>query len=544
MSRFADQAFIVLLAQLRMYRNMMGKRGKATSALNLIVSGIWYCFVAFLAVVVSGFISKAETAANLAPSIQYVLLAIFLYWQVVPILTVSFGLALDVKRLLVFPICPGQFFLLDLVLALPTSIEPLIVLGGVLAGLLRNPAVPAIYAIVAIMLFLCTNIFVGVAFRALVTKMSTLRWWREGLLLLALMLALTPQWMMLAEENDSWWSILNPIAGSVWLPWASAGNLASGVNALPSLLILLAWGGATFVAGRGLFHYFVSAESGPFRSTEVHPQSLVRRRGFSDLRALSAHILSKPFPDPVAFLVEKEFLTFSRSPRFITVFVMGFTFGIVVFLPIALGDNDEQPGLIAQNFLSMVSAYAILLMSETSFWNIFGLDRKSVQTYLFIPVPLQHVFVAKNIAAFVIVCFQVVLIAIVCGIIGLPVTPGGIVEASLTAVVLAINMFAMGNQSSVHYPVGVNPDASWSTANRAKSRLALILLFPLISLPTTLAYLARFALDSDWGFYGGMLIAALIAVCFYLVSLHSSVEYASNHREKLADLLGTTDSSV
>jgi NADH:ubiquinone oxidoreductase subunit 3 (subunit A) len=102
-------------------------------------------------------------------------------------------------------------------------------------------------------------------------------------------------------------------------------------------------------------------------------------------------------------------------------------------------------------------------------------------------------------------------------------------------------MFAVGNQSSVRYPSGVNPEQSWNTSSKAKYRVVLMLLFPIISLPTSLAYLARWAFHSDVAFYAGMTVAALIAIILYLVSLDSAIEYARAKREHLVGLLGNNE---
>lgn len=542
--RLFDQALVVLFAQLRMYRNVMSRRGKGASIFNLIATGTWYALALFLAAIANSFFSTAGDDGNLAEAVTLMLLGITAYWQITPILTVSFGLALDLKRLLIFPIRPNQFYILEMVLCLPTSFEALIVFSGLMVGLLQNPRCNPGLVLLAGAGFLFFNLCVNVALRALVSKASGMRLWREGILFFLISLALLPQWILLGDDRGSWLAVLDVFLKFPFAPWTAAANTATG-NALPlSIATLAALTLATLAGGRWLFFRFLSAEVGekaPARKTESAVVANSRR--FADIRAKLAFGLGRLFPEPLSTLVEKEFLTFARSPRFMTVFIMGFTFGVLVFLPIVLNTSSE-PGFMSRNFLTVVSAYAILLMSETVFWNVFGLDRKAVQVFLFAPVRLQTVFLAKNIVAFFMVCVQVFLIALVCSAIGVPVSLNGIAEATVTALVLAINMFAVGNQSSVRYPGGVNPEQSWSTANKAKFRLVLMLFFPIVSLPTTLAYIARFAFNSNAGFYLGMMIAALIAVSFYLVSLDSTIEYARNHREDLVDLLGTTDSAV
>ena len=48
------------------------------------------------------------------------------------------------------------------------------------------------------------------------------------------------------------------------------------------------------------------------------------------------------FRDPLAALIEKEIRFLVRSPRFRLVFLMGFTFGLVIWLPMALGRSGRR----------------------------------------------------------------------------------------------------------------------------------------------------------------------------------------------------------
>lgn len=538
--RWTDQAFVVLGAQLRMYRNLLGRRGAAATVFNFIATASWYVFALFLAYVAGEFFSSITDVKLMMRVLVIVLFGVAAYWQLAPIVTVSFGLALDLKRLLIFPIRPNQYFLIELILCLPTSIEAFCVTVGVMAGLVLNPAVNGWLVLVAGILFLAFNLFLNVALRALVAKVAVKRIWRELLVFVFLMALIAPQFLFTTRsDNRNWLERLTEFDSHNVLPWSAAANAFTGMEMPASLVSLGVWTLVALAGARGLFFRSLHAEQ---ETQPEKPKGESAVRPHADIRARMAAWLGRVFPQPLSSLVEKEFLTYMRSPRFLTVFVMGFTFGIVVFLPMALNAGDGS-GFVPRNFLTVVTAYAILLMSETAFWNIFGLDRRAAQVFFFAPVSLQMVFAAKNIVSFFIISVQVFIISLVCALIGVTVTLTGILEALVAAVVLTINMFAVGNQSSVRYPAGVNPDQSWNTANKAKYRIVLMLLFPVVSLPTTLAYLARWAFNSDLAFYAGMGIAGLIAVIFYLVSLDSAIEYARAQREQLVDLLGSTETA-
>lgn len=532
------QALVVLRAQLQMYRNLLGRRGIAATSFNFIATGTWYLFAAFLAYLAGAFFASVNDLQLMMRVLVVVLFGVATYWQLSPVISVSFGLALDLKRLLIFPIRPNQYFLIELLLCLPTSVEPVLVTLGIMAGLFANPHVSNWLVFVTGILYLAFNLLLNVALRTLVAKVAVKRIWRELVLVFILALIIVPQFLLATQSDEkNWLERLTAFDAYNVLPWSAAASAFTG-NAMPSSLASLGvWTLVALAGARGLFFRSLHAEA------ESAPEALrpdSGKRAHADLRARIASILGKPFPQPMSSLIEKEFLTFMRSPRFLTVFIMGFTFGIVVFLPMALNVGNSG-SFVTRNFLTVVTAYAILLMSETAFWNVFGLDRRAAQVFFFAPVTLRSAFIAKNIVAFFIIVVQVFVISLVCALIGLKITFTGVAEAFIAAIVLTINMFAVGNQSSVRYPSGVNPEQSWNTTSKAKYRVVLMLLFPLISLPTSLAYLARWAFHSEGAFYAGMGVAAVIAIVFYLVSLDSAIEYASARREDLVSLLGNTE---
>lgn len=533
-----SQALIVLRAQLQMYRNVLGRRGTVATVFNFIATGTWYVFAVLLAWFAGSFFASLTDLRLMTRVLVVVLFGVAAYWQLSPIVTVSFGLALDLKRLLIFPIRPNQYFLIELLLCLPTSVEALLVTLGIVAGLVLNPLIPNWLVFATGSLFLSFNLFLNVALRALIAKVAVKRIWRELVLVFVLALVIAPQFLLSTQSDErNWLERLTAFDAHNVFPWSAAASAFTG-TAMPSSLVSLGvWSLVALAGARGLFFRSLHAEQD---SVPEKPKTERANRAYADLRARLAATLGRPFPKSLSSLIEKEFLTFMRSPRFLTVFIMGFTFGIIVFLPMALNVGGGA-GFLSRNFLTVVTAYAILLMSETAFWNIFGLDRRAAQVFFFAPVTLRMVFVAKNIVAFLIIGVQVFVISLVCSLIGVKVTLAGVAEALVAAIVLTINMFAVGNQSSVRYPSGVNPDQSWNTASKAKYRIVLMMLFPIISLPTSLAYLARWAFHSDAAFYAAMTVAALISVVFYLVSLDSAIEYASARREHLVGLLGNTE---
>ena len=75
----------------------------------------------------------------------------------------------------------------------------------------------------------------------------------------------------------------------------------------------------------------------------------------------------------------------TRSPRFRLVFLMGFTFGLVVWLPMALGRSGATNSFLGTNYLTVVSVYSLLLLSEVCFWNKRGYAAPSSRADMPIP---------------------------------------------------------------------------------------------------------------------------------------------------------------
>lgn len=536
----SSQALTVVWAQLRMYRNTLGRRGAAATVFNFAATGFWYVGAVLLAYLAMSYFASLTDPREMTRSLVIALFGITAYWQFSPIISVSFGLALDLKRLLIFPIPFRQYFFIELLLCVPRNAEMLLISAGLIGGMLMNPVTRKPLVILTGILFLSFNFFLSVAIRALVAKVAVKKFWRELVVVVILAIVVLPQFLLLTERNEQ--PLLDRIVAfdsHNVLPWSAAAGAFTG-TATPSPAVSLGiWTLVALAGARGLFFRSLRAE---FESSPELPATGKQNGAYADVRARFAAGLGKLFPQPLSALIEKEFLTFTRSPRFITVFIMGFTFGIIVFLPLA-ANTGGGTSMMSRNFLTVVTAYAILLMSEMAFWNIFGLDRQAAQMFFFAPISLRTVFFAKNIAAFFIIGVQVFLISLVCALIGMKVTLAGVAEAVFAAIVLTINMFAVGNQSSVRYPMGVNPRQSWSATSNARYRIVLMALFPIVSLPTSLAYLARWAFRSDAAFYAGMAVAAMIAIVLYLVSLDSAIGYATAKRERLAGLLGNVDAS-
>ena len=84
----------------------------------------------------------------------------------------------------------------------------------------------------------------------------------------------------------------------------------------------------------------------------------------------------------------------------------------------------------------------------------------------------------------------------------MPVTLAKLAECYAVTAVMTLLLLAVGNLESVYYPRPVNPGHSWRSAAAGRFQAFLMLLYPMVSIPVVLAYLARYAFESAMGFRG------------------------------------------
>ena len=192
---------------------------------------------------------------------------------------------------------------------------------------------------------------------------------------------------------------------------------------------------------------------------------------------------------------------------------------------------------MAENYLTFVAVYGLLLLADVTFWNCFGFDRGAVQIYFVAGVPLSTVLIAKNIAAAVAVFLEMALITTVCFLIRLPMTPLKVAEAFAVIGVFTVYVLAVGNLGSTRFPRPIDPKQSWRTSSAGRFQALLLLIFPVIAIPLGLAYLARWALESEAAFFGVLAFVAVLGGVLFWIALESSVAALERGKEAVVAAL-------
>jgi ABC-2 type transport system permease protein len=522
---FPHKARAIIWAQWRTVRNYLPRSNKASLLFSGLLLAVGYAGFALLGVVVGVILAKPDEIDFIRRVLPASLLMCFLYWQLIPILMASTGAALDMRKLLVYPIPNRELFTLEVLLRISSGIEMLLLLGGAGIGLLMNPKVP-FWAPCWLVLFVAFNLLCSAGVRDLLVRLLARKRVREITVLLFVLAAALPQ-MLVLGGFPSQLRRLFAAESSPYLLWTATARLAEGEFSWVSAGVIVVWTAAAYFFGRWQFERGLTFDFG-----EAAAKDTPRGRSASRLDWFY-QLPNAILPDPLAALFEKELRFLSRAPRFRLVFLMGFSFGILIWFPVAFGDKGSSHSLVGDNYLTFVSVYALLLLSDTLFWNVFGFDRSAAQVYFLVPLKMSTVLVGKNLAAAFFVLLEISAVALVCVLLRLPLTGLRVVEAVAVTLVVTTFLLAIGNVSSMYNPRGVNPGRSFRTAAGARMQALLMLLFPVSLAPVVLAYLARYAFGSEWAFLGVLLCGAMLGGVVYWFSMESAVKTAERRKGQI-----------
>ena len=522
------------------FRQGSRRRG---AILSILTAVIWYGFWIGLAAAARQFTSDSTSRSKIENGLPTGLLFVLLYWHLAPLVSASLGASLDMRKLLAYPIPHSQLFLIEVMLRVTTCTEMLLILAGAVLGLFQNPlffdsAADGARILVPILILIVFNLLLAAGIRNLLERLLAVRRLREILilalvivagvprLLIATGVSLTPLRSMFTDDSFRFW------------PWVAAGRAALGMDVWEGVVALGLWTAGAYLFGRWQFerslrHDAQASLATPLRSNAAQETWLER------LYRVPSILL----PDPVGAIVEKELRSLSRTPRFRLVFLMGCTFGLVVWLPLVMG-RQESDSLLAENFLPLVSVYALTLLGQVSYSNAFGFDRSAVQVYFSLPLSLAKALMGKNIAAGIVILVELMAVIVACWILRVHIQPLKILEALLVTPIAALYMLSVGNLSSVHYPRAMNPEKISQGGAAGRFQALMFLLYPIALMPVFIAYVARYSLGSETFFYLILGFAALLGVIVYWIAMDSAVAAAHYRREIIVTELSRSEGPV
>ncbi|HKE21979.1 MAG TPA: hypothetical protein VKB88_06275 [Bryobacteraceae bacterium] len=528
----------LLRAQFLVMRRTLG----AGVALNIAGGVFWYGLWTLGAIGTFSLIASA-TEAKLPGVLSLVLAGVCVYWQAMPVISSTMGSSLDLRKLLAYPLPHGRLFAVEMLLRLVSGLEMLLVLTGAAAGLAMNPAGGGVVPMAgALAVFILFNLLLASGVKSLLERLLTRRKIRELIVLLTALLWVAPRFFMLTGYRTPMGKRALDSALAAGLPWSAAARAAMGQYRMAAWLSLLAWTAAAAWFGRAQFERSLRFDTA---AALASPPESQRRASFADrLFRMPSRIL----PDPIGAVVEKELRTLARAPTFRNLFFMGFTFGLLVWLPMVVGrqgPSAHEDSFLSRHFLTIVSLYALTLLGQVTFWNCLAFDRSAAAFWFVTPQPISKVLMAKNIASQVPVYIEVAILTAISLALRLAHGWGEVAEAIAVVATCSIYMLAMGNVTSVEYPRGLNPErVSGGSGSSGRFQTLVLIFYPLALLPVGLAFLARYAFGSEAVFRGVLAAMLVCGALVYRVTLKSAADTADKRREALLTALSTGEGPV
>ena len=531
----------ILRAQFLSMRSFRLDSRRRGAVFSILTSLIWYGIWVFVAFAAESFCSSEGATELLPRGLPAGLMFVFLYWRITPVMSASLGASLDLKKLLIYPVPHRKLFVIEVLLRLTTCAEMLLVLAGAAVGLLRNPvyggfpAVPRI--LLAIGLFVFFNLLLSAGLRNLLERLLTHKRVREVLMLVLVSCAALPQLVLASHTRARGFRYLfTETPGGFW-PWTAVAHAALKETILVPFLILALWAIAALFFGRWQFERSLHYDAQDTMSPNAgESRSRSRIEAFYRLPRLL-------LPDPLAAIVEKELRSLNRTPRFRMVFIMGFSFGLLVWLPITLGGTGRS-SIVADHYLTIVSVYALTLLGQVSYSNTFGFDRSAAQLYFSVPVSINQFLMGKNIAAALFILVEMIAVTLACFVLRIRLAHDAIGEAFTVTAIVGTYLLAIGNLSSVHLPRAMNPERVSQGGTASRLQALIFVFYPIALLPVILAFWARVVFDSELIFATILAFAAVLGGVVYWISMESAVSTALERREKLLMELSRSDGPV
>jgi hypothetical protein len=491
--------------------------------------GMFSGFACFLAVALPGM-----PQAALHEWLPVGLLVLFLYWQTMPMLTLSGGWGLQFDKLQIYPIPTRALFGIETLLRITASPETVILLMGAIVGLLRHPGIPA-GAPLFLLLFIPFNLFLQLALRDFVTFAFNRSRFREVLTILVISIGVLPQLVLRSGFGHKLQPYLLLAARGPVTPWRETAALSLGIFSGVSLLLMAVWIALSFLWARYQFR----------RSLEQEPAfrgGIAPRTNRKTASASSPLLITRFFRDPLANLLQKEFQSLARMPRFRVVFGMACVFGLMVFIPMTFGHGGAA--FIRNNFLPMVNLYGMLMLSDVLLLNVFGLDRKSAQLFFVAPVPFRLVLRAKNVVALCVIAAQTALVLLFVMLFRVPIDLFGIASGLAVSAVVAVFLLSAGNLLSVSAPRAIDPSSTLRKQAGAKMQLWTLACTLGMVLLVGFPFLARWSLQKDWPFFAVLLLEFIVGLIVYRIALDSAVDLGLRNREQVVEALSKGPSPV
>jgi hypothetical protein len=466
--------------------------------------------------------------------LDLLLWAIFLVWQLAPILFEGYSPGLNFHEVARYPVSFRLYFLLSTAYGVsdPAAATCLLWLLSMWIGIVIEQPAWALMAAVAFLLFAVFNLLFSRIIVGLFERFQSTRRGRERMVFLMFILILLPQVLQFAT---GYWTNMRVLKLPAWMldaltpmrgfspPGVTlraiflAGN--SGLWALGALLL---YGCLAFLL---LQHRLRAIYQG-----EIYAEAYTVRR---ELKVQKGWRL--PFVDDVtAAIIEKEFRYIRQSSRLL----LQLLYPPIIFMLVAFNGAGRKL-FFAKSPEALLAGMAgfILLSVPNMTYNNFGMDKEGFGRWLLSPPLLRKILLAKNLATGGILAALYVLSETAVIAIAHPrLSPLLLVTVAFFAILVI--QISVGNLVSVYWPKRIELTKMNSKMNSNAAGFAYLLVMMVISTIAGIIVFLTWSLALPWFPLLASAVILAASLKFYSWLLDRSAKYAWEHVEQIGAELG------
>ena len=253
---------------------------------SVALSVLWYAMwggAAALAAATPNMIGVQDVESALAG----VLLFVMGYWQLSPLVTLSLGVSLDMRKLALYPTSIPTLFAVECLLRIWSGLEMILILFGLWLGLVTAGTAHPWLMTLAFAVFIAWNVLFSAGMRNLIERVFQKRILREVVLIAMVSLTVLPQMLAFSQRARDLASsaIQNEVDVAYWLfPSGLAARMALGKASWADAALLLAMLGGAAMFGYAFFRSSCRMTSASTAGSAGDARLAQRRRGCSGWR--------------------------------------------------------------------------------------------------------------------------------------------------------------------------------------------------------------------------------------------------------------------
>ncbi|MBK7992496.1 MAG: hypothetical protein IPK14_03515 [Blastocatellia bacterium] len=503
----------------------------------------------------------------------YLFLGITLYWQVIPLVTASFGSGLSISNFRLYPISDKKLLFLDLFSGATdlTSLSLYLPLLGILIGSIIISPLYSPILIILFALFILFNIALSRYLQRILEKLFAHRRIKEIMVFIVLFIFISisfapmiffrqemrqtqskqiptkeqtiknsPKVFLLKENLPSSETIVQV------LKWSPPGLIARAAINFPKetisnkfsiiLLLFLFSGGCLLLVQRKINYEFYGVGSKTLLPNKTPITKVKANTNKTFAKNVFANNWFNLLPLQAVIVLEKEIKYFYRSSKMLLLFVSGILGAIPFPFIFQIEPPTESSSIFKHFVLPGISFYSLMVIGQF-FVNSFGFDSHGVKTFFLMPIRGKNVLLGKNLSIFLITLIQISIMLILFHYVIYPISLYILLNTVLSTMIALLAYIILGNLLSIFYPYKM--DFS-SLSNNNYSKMAMLLMtllqgfvFSLLAIAPVTAWYYKTA----WLSYPVFVTELIFMLAIYKISLNFAGDLFEKRVEQFLQML-------